>query len=384
MEKTRIGPIVPVAPDWAPGIRQSLTFRTSILTAYDGTEQREALRAKGRVALEMSDLLHGERRQRVMADLATRPDAVFHLALRWRAVAVASSASVVLSLSEIPFWMAPGLPVVLANEDTEEAAVVESVGDPQITLATAPSITPTVVYFAYYVRLPDDPSLDARSSRVWTSSMTFSVVPGTDPQLHREITVPQFEGEDLFLDKPNWRDAPQIGYASNRREFDPGFGVTEVDNPRSFYPRGDQWTMTGFSVEKVEELVAFFARHRGRRGAFRAPTWQQDITAAATAAAGSSTLVANSSAVAQFDGDSTFQVVYAAGQVNRVTGIAASGSEALLTMQDAWDQDITPDTKISWCPRRRFATDKIEIDWKTTQVAEMVFSTQVLPDTGGA
>ena len=79
-----------------------------------------------------------------------------------------------------------------------------------------------------------------------------------------------------------------------------------------------------------------------------------------------------------------YNVIYLNGQVVRVTGVSQGAETTTLTLGAALAADVTPRTLISWCPLWRFAADRLEVSWRTNEVAEMTFALFSLPNGGGA
>lgn len=380
----RIGLIATPVPDWRRAVEVQYAFRTSIITSRDGTEQREAMRQTARVTIQHQSTLTEKGMHRHLADVAAAMDQLFTVPARWRKVRVESYASGAASVSEVPPWAVAGQHVVFSDGVTEEVSKITGVAAGSITAATTLT-QPTLLYYAYQARMDDRVRFTAQTDNLWTGRVDWAVDPGSDRQAAPAISPEQFEGTDLFLTRPNWRRRPRFEFNSDRETLDNDRGVISVRNPVA-YPHEDvQFGFTQFRQQQVDDLVAFFLRHRGRRGQFYAPTWRSDMRAPDGATAGATTLEVNSADLGAFMSDSlVYRVIYLHEQAVRVTDVAPGPLGATLTLADPLALDVTPKTMISWCPLWRFGADRMEVRWLTDEVAEVTAPLRSLRDTGGA
>lgn len=380
----RIGPIPAPRPDWSRPVQMSYEFKTSIIEAQDGTEQREALRSTARVEVAHQTLLTEAGMHRLHADLASDQEQLFVVPLRWRQADVAGLAGATLTVSTVPFWAEADARVVLSDGTTEETAQVASTGAGTITLTAAPTLAvPTLIYHAYSARMSDGVSMNSPVDTLWRGEVQFAVDPGSDPQGAPTLTPPQFDGEDLFLDIPNWAHEPRVDIESMRRVLDSGRGKTLTDSRLAYHRQTSRLGYTAMTATAVEELIAFFLRHKGKRGSFFAPTHRHDVTPRVAVSAGSSSFeVSGTDFLAAYNGHPVYNVLVANGQANRIVSMADIGGNTVLTMTDPWAEAISSATKVSWCPLWRFATDRLEVNWLTSQVAEIEISLISLANGG--
>lgn len=380
----RIGPIPAPRPDWSREVQMGYEFKTSIIEAQDGTEQREALRTTARIEVSFATLLTEAAMHRMQADLTKDQEQLFVLPIRWRQVDVAGQASAALTVAELPFWAVAGAKVVLTDEATEEAAEIASVAAGTITLTAAPALgSLTRVFHAYSARMSDSLTMNSPIDTIWRGEVEFSVDPGSDPQAAPTLALPQFDTEDLFLDIPNWSREPRTEIVSLRRELDSGRGLTLTDSRLTYNRQTLRLGFTKMSATAVENLIAFFLHQKGKRGSFFAPTHRHDVTPAATILAGSTGFtVAGTDFLLAYENHPVYNVLIANGQANRIASMADIGGNTVLVMTDPWANDITSSTKVSWCPLWRFATDRLEVNWLTSQVAEIEVSLTTLANGG--
>jgi hypothetical protein len=212
--------------------------------------------------------------------------------------------------------------------------------------------------------------------------MGFLVDPGEDLALYSAVDLSTFEGLDLFDAAPNWLSAPEITFGSERRTFDVGYGPLETDNPVPFPHETVQLGYTALSADAAESFAAFFHRQRGKRGAFRGPTFRADMIAAAPAEAGSTlVIVSGEDILSAYPNHPVYRVLYASGAAIRVTGMSPDGAgNTILALAEPWPRRVAAGQAVSWCPIWRFASDRLEVRWRTDEIADMTFAWRTLPE----
>lgn len=384
----RTGMVAVTRPNWGNEVSQDYTFKTHIFKSRNGTERREALRRNARIAIQFQSVLPTAAMHRFMQDLQEQPDRIFIVPTRWRSTFMDAAnlvGATTISVPTPPFWLVAGTDIVITNETVEEAATVVGVDGSTITLAddlVNAFAAGSRVMAAYRARAAAKPSVSAVTAAVAQAAIRYDVDPGSDPQATPSAAPATFEGRELFLTEPNWRDGISVELESLRELADNDRGVIETFSPWTDLARIQKMGYTGMSASAVDDLVAFFLRHKGRRTGFFMPSWQPDVTPKQTAAAASSALlVAGIDFLAAYEDSKTFNVLYVRYpngdyQVNRIVSIALSGVDSELTMRDSWDQDVTPDTRVSFCHHWRFATDTLSVAWQTSEVAEIEIAVQ--------
>lgn len=386
----RVGRIATTKPNWVSSVTQEYQFKTSIITAFEGWEQREAMRETARVALQYRSALNTRGLQRHMGDLAEDPTGLFVIPVVWRNTELSASAASGqpdVTVAEVPFWLVPGASVVISDDQTEEAAVVASVAGSVVTLTENLQTSfgaASRVYQAYSARSQSRSQFSALVSTLWEGNVRYEVDPTSDPQARPASAPEVFEDREVFLTRPNWRSAPRVEFSDTREVFDPGRGNIDVFDVRDEIQHVVRLAYTGLSAAKSEELIAFFLRMKGRRNSFYMPTWQADIPLADTALSGSSILdLPGEDFLLSYGGTNTYETLFVrfadgSHQINRVAAFGQAGPNTRLTMQDPWAQDVTPDTVRNFCPLWRFASDTLSVSWLSSDVAEMEFALQTI------
>lgn len=377
-------------PNWANSVKEDYTFSTSIFRSRNGTEKREAMRQTARVSLQYVTAMKREGMQRHMADLAGDPTQLFFVPTRWRSAFLSEAAATaqdVLIVGTPPFWLKAGQPVVISDDVNEEAAIATAVAGSAVTLdrpLSVPFSAGSRVMMARQARSASKVSFDALTGRLWAANVRFDVDPGSEPQAYPESSPTMFEGREVFLREPNWKSGIGNDFEALFETVDSGRGVITVTMPEIDIVRIEKMGYVGMSAAATESLLAFFLRHKGRRTGFFMPSWQADVTQKGGQPSGSSSLlVGGPDFKTAYEDSRTFNVLLATfadgtKQVNRISGFELVGLDSSLTMADGWNQDVTADTRFSFCHHCRFASDTLTVQWVTGGVSEIEIAVQTI------
>jgi len=386
---TRNARILPLRADWSNGVLAEYGFKTEVFTSRDGTEQRTARRQVARQATEVASNLRRGAAARLEADMAkSMIEPVFTRAewLQARTTAVAASGSSVLTFDAVPFWIVDGVKVIATTGTHEDLLTVSATTATTVTVEEAISTeydVATVVHKALEARFPDTLSVTAITETIKQPRIRLEVIPGTEVETFSNTPLETFEGRELFLKKPNWRDTVSLDFAEPRDVLDPGLGRDFM----AAYRRATQLTVqcgyTGMSFDKAHELVDFFMRQRGRRNAFWAPVWSRNIQPSETVVVGDNTFqVDGPDFAAAYDGNPLYRAMVAfwpdgGHQANRVTSVTGA-ADATVTTVDDWDNPIEESTRIFWLAYARLNSDVIGAQWLTTQNCEITLPITIL------
>lgn len=393
--KTRYGGVAGPRPNWNRPVELKFEFRTGVNVSRDGTEQRWAMRQTARVSLAYGAMFTQPEVMRLQADVESgQGGTIFTVPGAFRSVALAVDADATdttIEIDEAAFWIGEGGSLVIEDATTVEAVQVQSIAGTTVTLEdplNASFLAGTRVVAGFRSRMQDKISLTANTDSVWDGFFTWDVDPGSDPQLTPAASPTLFEDVEVFLTKPNYREAPKIEFEAMQEIMDVGHGLISVSSPWSFNPRTEQLLFSALNRTRAEDLIGFFIRQKGKRGSFWMPTWTHDIAPAQAETSGSFDItVAGSDFDEAFSGSSTYNVVaamWADGTVelNRVASMTVSSGDTVVTFESAWSQAITTSTVFCWCPRVRFVADDLDVRWFTSTVAEMQFNVRQIPNEG--
>lgn len=376
-------------PNWRTPVGVEYSYRTSVFTSRDGTEQREAIRQAPRMVLKFTTALTRLGVARMHEDLTTGQAEQFLVRAEWlfvRTTADHVSPSTDFDLDQVPEWLVAGQQIIVQTADREDAYVVDSVAGSTVTVDAASAVdypTGSKVYLAYWARAADQVQFNALTSRTWTGAMRFDVTPGSDVAYSGLPSGLAFHGRELFLAKPNWRENPRVIFTQDRDVFDPGMGRIDVFAPHDVDALRQTYGYTGLSPDRSEELVDFFKRRRGRRGSFWMPVWHDPIQPSDTVLAGDNTFrVDGDDFRTAFDGDEVYRTMVAFWpdgtiEINTISSIAGTTDSEITFAQD-WSQPVTAATRVYWLARVRFESDTLDVRWPTPEVAELQYTIRTL------
>ncbi|NBC28435.1 MAG: hypothetical protein GVY29_00410, partial [Spirochaetes bacterium] len=298
----RVGLVPAAIPNWESGVTLEYAYQTAILTSRDGTEQRMALRQQPRATMRYRSLMRPERIYRHYADLTKNIDQLFTVPMRWKSEPITVSTASTITVDAVPFWAIVGARVVVANETIEEASEITAINGTDLSVET--TITdPTTLYAAAHGRYEDSVQVDAETSSVWTLDVQFAMEPGQIVPV-TTITPDSFEGIDVFPFGPNWREAGELEFTSERETLDHDLGVISVRNPRTYITETIRHRFSLFNAQTTDEMLAFFVRQKGKRGEFWVPTDRADMEAIAPVSAGGTEIEVNSRDLGTYMADS--------------------------------------------------------------------------------
>lgn len=382
---TRFGRVSPLTAEWRRNVTETYEFKTGIFEARDGVEDRWALRENPRYSLEHRSHLYRGEIDRYLADLAEGQHFPFHVPIPWRRVFLSASAAptgTTLSVTEVPWWLVAGSRLVVSGGGVVEGVEVLSISGTTLTLTAALSggfAAGSAVFLAVSARAQDDVDFRAETDSIWRGTVVWEQDPGADPRPVWPAAPDTYEGHEIFLRRPNWKEQPRISIQQFREMVDASRGTVAVSAPTGESRLESRLIYTGFGAETSDDLISFFLRMKGKRGAFWMPTWQRDLTP--LGGSGSVLDIQGSDAFYAFSGSRVFNAVAVRHpdgtyQVNRVTGVSQtnSGADTRFTMSEAWDAAVSADSAVSWCPLWRFATDRLEVERVTGTITEIQFS----------
>lgn len=365
-------------------------YQTNIITSRGGQEQRRALRGIPRKTVEYSTAIKGNRWLDFNRRMVRGQRMRVIIADETRLVKTSSiSSGSDLPLESMPNWVQEGQRIVLvdfANERYEQQVIAGTDGDTAIMGSIPSSTYPsgTYVYGGLKGWLEPNMDHDINWFRFAVPKLQFKEEPGTgvlDPAMP---IINYYNGREVFLFRPNLWIPVTITDASARETIDYGFGALEGFDIVGFTRR--MWS-AAYSMrdDNIDLLRGLFDRMKGQQGEFYMPTFQNDLPPKSQANSGTNTLTVEGRLVDQIFSDST---IYKAIAVilnedpiptvlyNRVTGIALSGNDSVLTVATNWTQNITVGTKISWMPVWRFATDIFETEYIRGPQLDVVINTK--------
>lgn len=394
----------PFLPNFSSPFSVTIEYDTSIFTARNGREQRIAEREEPRVSFEFSIVANGEKRRRyreLMAYWQDRPFIVADISRNTRTTEIMLASDTTVEVEDAPTWAGQeDRAVVLVSGQGERQQiglrVIESIDSNNvITFKDADAIdwpAGTKVYAGVVANLQDDKSMSRNTTNVFSGSVRFNVLPGTEFVETPPLASNTFNDRELFLFKPNW-GASNEGEDIHMTEYvDYGVGRIARFSPISVPVMTWTQNFVGRDSDGIVELLDVFKRMKGRQGEFYMPTWEDDITAKTDLMVGSiglrveglntMTAYAEDESVRALmvelnDGTRIFRVIDEITEIEDV-----DGHDTLINLTETWDETIAVEDigLICWVRCWRFATDDLTAEFFTDSVANLQMSMQTLED----
>lgn len=386
-----------IPPNWRQSYDETLSYRTEVLTADDGSEQRIGLRQMPRRSLAFTPLVNSQVKRDYQRLLATWQARAYAMADWARGVGMQGlpPGGQIVQLMEPMPELEEGRLIVLrapGEAGTSQAIEVETISGNglSVTLNSPVAEAFPVGSRAYPGLLVHaEPSLSSRrlTSDVATVQVAFRELWRAG---YPELGTPDLEwrGLEVLLRRPNWADSPDHDHVYPFEWLDAGKGAfdyrTPVDAPQDV--RRLHYTLEG--RDEIRWWVRWFARVRGRRGEFYAPTWDRDLEASANLLEGSFQLpitdaqeigrpandrVYRNICVRLTDGTTILRQV--------ITGEMGQSGPALV-LGEGWPRNIAREEilAIHYMPRWRSASDDMTLSWVTNGVARLTVAWQTLRD----
>lgn len=371
-------------PDWSTPIIERMEWKTDVLTAYDGTEQRIKLRAFPRRSLEFDFTAEGHLRRKL-------DSALWGWGSRQWALPVwpdgeQLSASLSIGATSVPAttdtrdYVAGGLVMLLDESGNSETIEIEEVQASALTLAR-PTINAweagkTMVFPVRIARLPASHGIRRFTGDVVYGRMQFSMV---DDSGWPAAVETMYRGAPVLLTVPNWIEDIGLDYARKLAEIDYGTGPRAF-NDESGFPEMIQthrWLLDG--RESISEFKSWLYSRAGKYGALWVPTWAHDIIVVANIGAAAVNIdienIDYHVRIAAGTGRQDIRIQLASGQVfyRRITGSEVIDDDIeRLTIDAALGVLVTPAdvVMVSFMALSRLDTDGVEITYAGGDLAE--------------
>lgn len=368
-------------PNWGEGIREIWEYKTEVISARSGREQRIAQRVTPRKTFEFSVAAYGDRR-RALDRTFDRYQHIAHafpdFARRVYTLAEMPAGTGAVPVSAIQQWMSVGVPVfVIAGREirlrylgpVDEMAGTVGFGDNlPVAWPAGTSICPAIVGYL-------DNAIQSRrlTNDVAVSAVRFESKPGYESPLEPDDAPTVYADREVFLEAHNWSEPVQLTFEREVESIDFDRGVVERFAPVGYGSRLTRLAFLNRDRAAADALLHFFARMRGQQGEFWRPTFEPDMTMAASATSGSSNLrVAGTDIYDDYVGSAVFKAVMI--QLNdgtrlfrQIANMFVDGANTVLQLTESWPYSVSPAdvAMISWMPVCRLAGDAITVEWVT-------------------
>lgn len=369
-----------ITPDWSAGVRERLEFKTDVMVAWSGAEQRRALRLSPRRLFEF-DVVVGRRERRYMeASLFEWSAQVWGLPIwpdgQLLTSAVGAGATVINCDTVNRDFSVGGLAILIGPDAVSfEVLQTTSVAAGSLTLTQATiSAWPagTRLYPVRAARLSSYPRITRESGNYATLRPAFQTVEPCD--WAPATGLPQYRGINVLENSPDSGTKPAASYERQALIVDPGTGtMSALDTAQAGFPA---WTHSWWAQGRPARsaLRALLYLLRGRQGELWVPSYQNDLKLAANAA----------SSATQIDVEYCGYTNFLSGKLNRrdirielsngtilyrriTAALVVDANTERLTIDSSPGValDTTQVRRISYMMLARLNADSIEIDHHT-------------------
>ncbi len=243
------------------------------------------------------------------------------------------------------------------------------------------------VFFVMEARLGSVQEIDFVTTRAGTGVIEVEAVPD-QPVPYAIVDFPAdtvHDGLPILGMGANWRERVNLSVDMERESFVSETGPESYYWQHDFVPRYWSYTYSGFGRDVAAKAIAFFVGKRGRARTFYAAAPASEITPVEGMRAGDASLTIRGRDHAFLDELNLFpqflQFKTAYGVFRLRVQSAVEGAEQTViqfTTGAPYILGLNDIHMIQPLLQSRFAEDKLEVEWYTTDVAEMTVKTKTL------
>lgn len=390
--------LFPLTHNWRDSLVYSYEFKTDIIEADEGNEQRRAVRNEPRRSLVMLTQATGANKaalDRFLYMRQSKATLVHDFVYAVKMLTPPAPGSNVGSITEAaPAWLKPGANVVIVEGHTMETRLVEAMPNPTTIVfdENSPHRWGPDAYIAPMLvgHIEDDLSSDHPVNVVQEQRVTFEVDPGTE-KLLEYFPGDYLDWREILMLKPDWSDGIEVNYQAPREDVDFGFGVVSRFERFAFPRRVIRADFIAASWEAAQKAIDFFCRCQGRLKEFLLPTWENDIDYDTIVGGTSQIIVRGQEFALTYQDSRIFRRVmfrmqdgtYIHRSISDILALPETDA-SVITLSEALP--AIPFNKrtmhgISWVMAARFATDRLEIEWLTSKVGRFRLTFQTLENS---
>ena len=290
---------IPMFPDWADDMIETLEWKTDIIKSYNGLEQRARIRSKARRGQSYTYSLIGDNASR-LENLLWKWQARLFAVPHWTETTL-NKVSLFQGQTGIPattdsYSYAAGALLFITDGVNYEMQEIDNVVSGQVNLKKGLDNAwtgSTVIGPANLARIDGDmsASIKRRTSNLAVTTLQFLHEPvQTDPYLPEVAAtdVYAYDSKEILLKEPNWRGELGSEFETEGKVLDFGLQGFALSNRAGFPEIVQQyeWFLNG--RDQMLEFRQFLARRKGKFAGFWMPSWNNDFTIIDTVASGSS------------------------------------------------------------------------------------------------
>lgn len=367
-----------LTPDWQIPVREKLAWKTDVLRAWSGKEQRRALRISPRRHVGFSTPMVKLEKQYVENQLFEWGALAWALPMWWdgqRLTAQANPGDVTIPADTVNRdFRFGGLGMVLTDAGHYEVLQITSFTSSLLTLTR-----PVIATWRAGSRLyPVRAARLLATTRIVRSHGSYATV-----QPEFQITepcdwpsasgLPMYRGSPVLEDSPDTDQTAEGGYDRDTYMIDPQTGaISVIDTALVGFPlSGHNWYLKGRTAHENFRRLLYLLK--GQQGEIWVPSYEMDLTLVADAAPGDTNLHCATSGFTQFGGslnrkDMRVELVNGTVYYKRIVGSAVdTPTTELIGIDTSFGVTVKAASvrRISFMVLSRLASDEITIEHVT-------------------
>lgn len=365
-------------PNWAGGVEERMEWMTDVLTAYDGTEQRLALRTNPRRTIAYQFMLDDGSDRRKFEALLFNWGARTWMMPVWMEGNVLTSDLVAGSSSvTVPRmdgnWAEGGYCMIYTSAFSYEIAKIQTIAGNTVTFNSPTDSTwsaGAVIYPAVTGLIDDQIKLSRFTGDTEHGSVAFRVTETETVAAPSETT---YRDLPVITEPPHWHQDITHDFVRKLRDIDFRLGKFLVDDEAGmpFNVISHHWTADGKS--EIDDLRKFIYARMGKQKAVWLPTFAPDLLCVDTIGASSIVIDVESAYITRHlwghvnRRDIMIELVDGTKFYRRLNGVSElSSTVERITINASLGQQVEPEDirRISWLSVARFDTDSISLVWK--------------------
>jgi hypothetical protein len=282
--------IWPFQPNWSTPVNETLEWKSDVLKAYNGSEQRIELRAIPRRGLSYDFMLKGGDAQQfdnITWGWQNRAFAVPYWQYRGKTTAPIGIGSLTIPVvtADVGYVAGQTLALFLSADVYEILQIAPGgVAPTLITLANATALAwplGSSVYPASVSTIPSNIPVNRQTSGVLTGSVAFAADPiRTDPFLPVTVAPNIYNGYEIILEQPDWAAPIDSSATFNYDRVDFNVGDVNFATTDTYQSLVYKYRWIRKSRTSVTAFRAFLARLNGLVNPVYLPNWHEDFTLA--------------------------------------------------------------------------------------------------------
>lgn len=392
-----IATVFPYPANWASPVTEGREYKTDVMRSRDGTEQRRALRSKPRKNVSFQVLLEGA--EAASFDyLMTALQPHLWLLPMWQrphrlTTEVSSGGSALEFDVPLSYEARSGDYLVLHREGVNpEAQQINTIAADRLSVTLVDALESdwpafTHVYPAEAAQLRDGVNGRRITSGVLRAGLDFSCLVDSRTAIESELTFDLMIGDlEVLTHQPNWINSLNVGFDWAPIMIDTQMGSTAYETDGDLASNTRKCEVIVESRDEVDWWLAFFDRCRGRQVPFLMPTWV-DLNLEAPVSPGAVFEVPGTAlGLYLLDNPIYTHLMLRLHDGNQayfeIQSLTPDGvlDVTVISTVESWGQAYNPWECVQACLVNtcRMASDRLEINWVTDEVAKITFAVQTV------